>query len=122
MSNFSVDELARRDFLTCLGVWFVLEVTCFLLLPRIGLINPGARLRPWFVASLPLGIGGALLSAASSRFLAVANERHTGSRKSSRSMVGQLMGAVGLIGITLPLIMAIYEFFANVAAGIQTSS
>lgn len=75
MNNFTVDELTKKDFLTCIGMWLVLEVVCFLIFPALKFVQtPEERLRAWFITSIPLGIGGALLSAASSRFLAIAND------------------------------------------------
>jgi len=120
MSNFTVDELAKRDFFNCLGVWIVLEFASFILLPRIGLIDPVNRLQAWLYTSVPLGIAGAILSAASSRFLAIANDRYTGSQKSSRMLMGQIMGGIGLVALIFPLLFVVVEFFAKISAGIES--
>lgn len=114
MNNFAVDELARKDFFTCVGIWIAMEILCFWFLPAIKFIEPGDRLRAYFLTSLPLGIGGSLMSAASSRFLAIANDMDDRQRRGSRVLLGQLVGGIGLAGVMFPLIMALIEFVAKV--------
>jgi hypothetical protein len=74
----------------------------------------GDRLTTWFWLSLPLGIGGALLLAASSRFVAISHERG-GHReaKSLKSIIGQFGGIFGLVGILFPLIMVVGDFIGR---------
>ncbi len=119
MKNFSVDELAQKDFLICVGVWVILEIVSFLIFPAFRLIQvPGSRLQTWFLISLPLGLGGAFLVALSSRYMAVVNERESGQSKNVRLWAGQIMGGLGLTGIVFPLLVAMLEFFARMFSGL----
>jgi len=110
MNNFSFDELQKKDLLTALGLWLVVEAVSFVLFPTIGLINPGARLRTWFLLSVPFGLGGAALLSMSSRFVATAGER--GQRKMA-SFIGQFGGWIGLAGIMFPFLVVCIEFFST---------
>jgi hypothetical protein len=113
MNNYAINELARKDFVISITIWIALELLCFWFLPAIKFIEPGDRLRGWFFTSLPLGIGGALLSAASSRFMAIANELNNSDRRSSRVLMGQIMGGLGLAGVFFPFFMAVIAFFTK---------
>lgn len=118
MSNLPADELAQKDFLICMGIWLTLEIVSFILFPMFRLIQPpGERMQTWFLISLPLGVGGALLVALSSRYMAISNERDPGPGKSARIWLGQFMGGVGLVGLAFPLMMVVLEFFARMIAG-----
>jgi hypothetical protein len=110
MNNFSFDELQKKDLLTALGLWLMVEVVSFVLFPTLGLISPGARLRAWFLLSIPFGLGGAALLSMSSRFVATAGNRPQ--RKLSEWM-GQFGGWIGLAGILFPFVMVCLEFFSN---------
>jgi hypothetical protein len=119
MNNYTVDELAKKDFFICLGIWVVLEAVCFLFFPVLKFIEPGERLRAWFWTSVPLGLGGSFLSAASSRFLAITNDRHSKSDRASGALLGQLLGWVGLSGVAFPLIMVAFEFYTKVMTQVE---
>jgi hypothetical protein len=116
MSNFSFDDLLRRDFLRGLGLWIVIEIISFLVLPGIGAIQPGDRLKVWFGLSIPLGIGGALLLGGSSRFVAITNERTASGSKTLLSLLGQFAGSIGIACILFPFVMAAGEFLAKIFA------
>jgi predicted benzoate:H+ symporter BenE len=114
MNNFSLDEIQRRDLFTSLVLWVIAEFVGFLLFPSLDLINPGAlKLRNWFVLSIPLGLGGAFLIAISSRFVANAVSRTSGSSRSFAVILGQVAGWLGLAGVLYPLIMALHYFFTH---------
>jgi len=113
VNNFAIDELTKKDFFTSLSMWIALEVLCFWFLPLIQFIEPGSHLRPWFVTSIPLGIGWAVVSALSSRFLAIANEQDATTGRDTKILVGQLMGGVGIAGVLFPLAVAAIEFVAK---------
>ncbi|MGA7934015.1 MAG: hypothetical protein WCA35_10755 [Kovacikia sp.] len=113
LNYFSFAELGRKDFLTGLILWLVLEVFSFLVLPGLGAISPGERLKGWFYLSLPLGFGGAFLLGVSSRFMAITNERASSSNKLVLSILGQFGGWIGLAGILFPFAMVTSEFFAR---------
>ena len=111
---YAFDDLGRKDFLSALLLWVVIEIVSFLLLPALGAIQPGERMRAWFTLSIPLGIGGAFLIGASSRFVAVTNERGSSGSKTLLSLLGQFGGWIGLAGILFPFVMVVSEFFARV--------
>ncbi|UBF24881.1 hypothetical protein K9N68_24980 [Kovacikia minuta CCNUW1] len=114
LNYFAFAELGRKDFLTGLTLWIVLMLFSFLILPGLGAINPGERLKAWFYLSIPLGVGGAFLLGASSRFVAITNERAPSSSKLLYSILGQFGGWIGLAGILFPFVMVVSEFFARV--------
>lgn len=113
MNRFSFSEIQRRDLVTSLMLWMVAEFVGLLLFPSLGVIDPGAKLRTWFIFSLPFGLLGSVIIAMSSRWMAIANEMPTGNAKSLLVLIGQMSGWVGLIGVLYPLIMAIIEFFTH---------
>ncbi|HCF28700.1 MAG TPA: hypothetical protein DEV81_16185, partial [Cyanobacteria bacterium UBA11049] len=43
MVNIAAEERAKRDILTCLGIWLTLELICFTVLPLLDLLQPGDR-------------------------------------------------------------------------------
>jgi hypothetical protein len=114
MSRFSLDEMQRRDFVSALTLWLVAECVGLLFFPALGVINPGVKLKAWFALSIPLGLGGAILVALSSRFVAITNDRQAAKdSKLLGSILGQVAGWVGLLGVLYPLIVATIEFFGN---------
>ena len=114
MSNFSFDDLWRKDFLKGVGLWVFIEIVSFLILPGIGAIQPGDRLKFWFGLSIPLGLGGAFLLGGSSRFIALMHERAVSSNKMILSLLGQFGGSIGLAGIVFPFVMVAGEFLAKI--------
>ncbi len=112
MNHFSFDELQRKDLVTALGLWVTVELVSFIFFPAVALINPGDRLKAWFLISVPLGLGGALLISTSSRFLAMAQDR-AGTAKMFLIILGQFGGWIGLVGILFPFFMVCSEFFSN---------
>lgn len=123
MRRFGVDELTKRDFLTSLGVWLVIEFVCFVMFPRIGLIEPNARLNTWFWISVPLGVIGAFVLAVSSRLLGLADADDGSDRqkRSSRMTLGQIGGWLGIAGILFPFVMMAYEFFVTASNRVNQS-
>lgn len=113
MNHFSFDDIQRKDLFTALGLWLTVELVSFVFFPLVGLINPGARLRTWFLISIPLGVGGALLMSLSSRFMAIASETNQKSSKPMYRLLGQFGGWIGLAGIMFPFYMVCVEFFSN---------
>lgn len=114
MSNFSFDDLWRKDFLKGFVLWIVIEIVSFLILPGIGAIQPGDRLKFWFGLSVPLGLGGAFLIGGSSRFVAIMNERAASGSKTILSLLGQFGGSIGLAGVVFPFVMVAGEFLAKI--------
>jgi len=110
MNNFSFDNLQKKDLLTALVLWLVVEAVSFVLFPTVGLIDPGARLRTWFLLSLPLGLGGAALMSMSSQFVATASDRPG---KKFSLLIGQFGGWFGLAGIMFPFFVVCLEFFST---------
>ena len=113
MNHFSFDELQRKDLFIALSLWLVVELISFVFFPGIGLITPGENLRLWFVLSVPLGVGGAVLIGASSRFIAAFNETAKKEYKRLYGVLGQFGGWIGLAGIMFPLFMVCVEFFSR---------
>ena len=124
MNKFSIREVAQRDILTALGLWLTLEVICFAILPALKFIEPGDRLRAWFMTSVPLGILGSFTVGVSSHLLIRFNQlRYPESkhhpRKTFLLALGQLIGLLGLGGVGFPAAMVIAEFFLQAFQAIQ---
>ncbi len=113
MNNFYLNEIQRKDLFTALTLWIVVELVSFIFFPAVGLINPGVRLRAWFVISVPLGVGGAILISATSRFLAVMNDSIKREYRFIYGFLGQFGGWIGLAGVLFPFLMVCVEFFGN---------
>lgn len=113
MNYFSLNELQRKDLLTALGLWLTIELVSFVLFPMLGLIDPDARLRTWFLISVPLGVGGAILIGASSRSMAVLSEKGSKRTRLIQTWMAQFGSWVGLAGIMFPFVMVCREFFAT---------
>ena len=117
MTTAIINETARRDFFTCLGIWLSLEVLVFAVLPLVGLAQLSGGFRLWFVASLALGIVGALLLSWGA--LMLLKSRPTSDRPRRRvlqALLGQVLCWVGLLGIAFPLLVMSIELFTNVFA------
>jgi len=102
-----MNELVRRDLLTCLGIWLALEIVGFGLLPAVGLGRSKVNIEPWLVASLPLGMGGAFLLASSTQILRKLTRRPQENRFQNITirLSGILLSWVGLIGIGFPIVI-----------------
>jgi hypothetical protein len=111
MRQSPLEDLQNKDFWTSLALWLGIEVLSFVIFPILGLINPGDRIRAWFLTSIPLGVGGAFLISASSRFLADSNT--TQKSKGVPSLLGQFGGGIGLGGILYPFAMVVVEYMAK---------
>lgn len=107
-----MNELARKDLFTCLGIWLALELVSFGLLPAIGLSASTVKTDTWFILSLPLGIGGAVLMASSTQ-LSSEIYAHQDSHRASHnpiqpiffSVLESLTSWIGLLGIGFPLLI-----------------
>lgn len=114
INYFSFEDLGRKDLFTGLTLWVVIELVSFLLLPSMMGIDFGDRLGAWFTLSIPLGIGGAFLLSSSSRFMAINNERSSGTNKSVFAVLGLFAGWFGIAGIVFPFVMVAGEFLSKV--------
>ncbi|MBD2462010.1 hypothetical protein H6G89_13225 [Oscillatoria sp. FACHB-1407] len=114
MTAFFTHKLARKDFLTSLGIWMALEMVAFVFLPVLGLVEPNSKLQSWFYATFPLGILGAFLIGFGSGFIAVSNRYGTRLVKAFRTLVGEIISLLGILGIAFPLLVACMELFASI--------
>jgi hypothetical protein len=102
-TSVQMNDLARKDLFVCLGIWLALETVCFGLLPLLQLGLPKASLQTWFLLSLLLGVGGAVLMASSTQLAEFLQLHNTARGRFSRSAVVSLVSWLGLIGIGFPL-------------------
>lgn len=114
MSNLlDKDGLQRRDLVTSLVLWLVVQFVAFVMFPLLQLIAvDGGVMQNWFLTSLPVGLGGILLMVASSRLL-VFNQEHEHQLKTLTSILAGLAGWLALAGILYPLIVVLFEFFTK---------
>ncbi|WAL60313.1 hypothetical protein [Thermocoleostomius sinensis] len=115
-----MNELARKDLFTCLGAWLALELVCFGLLPGIGLNRSNVNIEPWFIASIPLGIGGAFLLASSTHFLE-GDRPETWWQKRLTQVSAVLVSWAGLLGISFPLLVMSLLIFIELFAQLRGS-
>ena len=107
-----MNNLAQKDLFVCLGMWLMLEIISFGLLPAIGLTQPNLNLVNWLIASVPLGIGGAFLIASSTRI--VTSPFHADHpRRARRDRLAVTSSWVGLLGIGFPIIVISLQIFAK---------
>ncbi len=114
-----MNNLARKDLFVCLGIWLSLELVCFGLLPLLQLGLPTAQLQQWFLFSLLLGIGGAILMAGSTQ-LANFLEDHQNEpayrflrNRQLRGLFVSLVSWLGLLGIGFPLFVMSIQIFSK---------
>jgi hypothetical protein len=115
MGRFNSEESQRRDFVQALTLWIVAMFIGLLFFPALEVIKPsGAVLKGWFTWSLIYGISGVLLITLSSRWIELVNDR-PGAKDSKllATLLAQVAGWFGLLGILYPLIMACTEFFTK---------
>jgi len=105
---------SRKDLFVCLGIWLSLEVICFGILPALGLTQPRSSLQNWFVISLFLGIGGAVLMAGSRQLSDFLQSEHSFLRQPHlRAIMVGLLGWLGLFGIGFPLFVISLQIFSQ---------
>ncbi|MDX2215071.1 MAG: hypothetical protein SFY66_17420 [Oculatellaceae cyanobacterium bins.114] len=114
MTALFTHKLARKDFLTSLGIWMALEMISFVFLPALGLVEPNSNLQSWFYATFPLGITGALLIGFGSGFIAVSNRYGTRLVKALKTLLGEIISLIGIVGIAFPLLVGCMELFAGI--------
>jgi hypothetical protein len=113
MNNFSPEETQRKDLLSSLTLWLVAEFVAFVIFPATEVIKVSrSELNGWFLTSLPLGLGGVLLFALTSRFLALAHNRDNGNGKDVLVLLNQVGGFVAMLGVVYPLIVTLQKFFS----------
>ncbi len=110
MRRFSLSSAARRDFLTCLGIWLVLEVISFAIVAALRLEVAELKPQVLFAVSLLLGIGGACLMASATE-LAQSSSGETQNRSQKRwlTLSVRLLSWAGLIGIAFPLLVLSFQ-------------
>jgi hypothetical protein len=114
MSNtLDKDSIQRKDLVTSLILWLVAEFVGFVMFPALQLIQvEGTVLRNWFLTSLPLGLGGILLTLASARVV-VFNTESDHQLKTFASVALAIAGWVAIAGILYPLWIVCFEFFTK---------
>jgi hypothetical protein len=99
-----MNELARRDLMTCLGTWLALEIVGFGILPTIVSSSP-TQMENWFLLSLPLGIGGAFFTASGTQLFTHATAQETRVQQRLFYLLSGLSSCLGLVGIGFPLVV-----------------
>jgi hypothetical protein len=113
MTNFSPEEIQRKDLISALTLWLIAEFIAFAIFPALEVIKPSkGELNQWFLTSLPLGLGGVLLFALTSRFITLAHGRENGSTKDVIVLLNQVGGFLAILGVVYPLIVVLQKFFS----------
>ena len=109
-----MNSQSRKDLFVCLGIWLSLEVIGFGILPALGLGQPRSNLQSWFWVSLLLGIGGAVLTAASGQLADfLQSERSVRRQRRLQSVAVSLVSWLGLFGIGFPLFVISLQIFGQ---------
>jgi hypothetical protein len=107
-------DFARKDFFVCLGIWLALEIICFALFPALQLGQTRASLQPWFLVSLLLGIGGAILTASSTQLGDFFQHQTFFIRsKFLQALFVLVLSWLGLLGIAFPLLVISLQLFTK---------
>jgi hypothetical protein len=113
-----MNELARKDLLTCLGIWLALEIVCFGLLATTGLARSQFNAEPWLIVSLPLGIGGAFLLASSTQIIETPRQTDRPHTR-AKYLSGALFSGLGLVGIGFPILVSSTLIFVEIFARLR---
>lgn len=111
--NTPPPKFPARDMTTAFWLWIVIEVICFLVLPRLEFIEVGTRLNRWFTISLFLGIGGIVAIGMSSWLVDRFSQDPASSDRRYRLFFSQVLGFGGLLGIAYPLLMVLGDFMST---------
>ncbi len=114
MNNSPFENQGRKDLIASFKMWLVMEITSFAVFPALRLIQATDKLPNWFLMSIPLGIGGMFLIAASSQFVSSTSARQINrADKSFTLLMGQVGGWLGAAGIMYPLVVVVNEFLTE---------
>jgi hypothetical protein len=113
MANLTAHSQAKKDVLSCLGIWLTLELICFTVLPLLELLRPGDRFQTWFIISLPMGVGGALLAGIGTQLPFLVSDRPNRLVRSLLWIAQQLSVWLGLTGMAFPLLVVCIEVFTE---------
>jgi hypothetical protein len=110
-----MNYFARKDLFVCLGIWLTLEIVCFAILPALQLAQPRTSLQNWFLLSLLLGIGGAMITAGSTQLDDFLHSDSSFTRnRIIRWLLVSLVSWLGLLGIGFPLFVMSLQLFSKV--------
>jgi hypothetical protein len=112
-------HLARKDALSALMVWILLEGLSLLVLPNFQLIKGETKAWTWFLITIPMGILGSGLIGLSSWLVKRIQEKvdRQDSNKQLFATLSQALGWLGLIGIGFPIIMVGLELWLLLLQG-----
>ncbi|MGG6295336.1 hypothetical protein ACQ4M4_13175 [Leptolyngbya sp. AN02str] len=103
------DRFLIKNVLTCLTIWLVLEVIALVLLPGLGLTQPGDRIPLWLAISIPVGLVGAVLQSIAPRLIARSRQTPKRSSRRTRVLASRALGWLGMVGIAFPLFIITFE-------------
>ncbi len=112
-------QLARKDAVSALFVWFFLEGLSLIILPSFQMIQGSNRLSIWLSITIPAGILGAVLMGISSWWVKWTQEKidRQNANKQLYVTLSQAMGWLGLVGIGLPIIVVGVELYLALMRG-----
>lgn len=112
-------QLARKDAVSALFVWFFLEGLSLIILPSFQMIQGSNRLSIWLSITIPAGILGAVLMGISSWWVKWTQEKidRQNTNKQLYVTLSQAMGWLGLVGIGLPIIVVGVELYLALMRG-----
>lgn len=114
-------QLARKDAVSALTVWILLEGLSLLILPSFQLIHGESKLFLWLSITVPLGLIGAVLIGVSSWWVKWTQEKIDRQAQNKRFYVtlAQAIGWFGLVGVGLPIIIVGLELWLAMIRGPQ---
>ncbi len=113
MNRFSISQQLRhpllRELLISLLIWLGLVVVVLVLLPSTEVLQPGDRLPLWWSITVPLGLIGAMLLALAPHWVSRSKRLSNVHNRRSRLLFSRLAGWLGLMGISFPLFVLVFE-------------
>jgi hypothetical protein len=107
-------EVIKKEVLTALPPWFILELFSFPFVEGLTQIPGENKFLTWLMITIPLGFMGALLVGLSSEFIRICQEHYRNdANKRSLIWLGLVCSWLGLAGVGFPLSIVVAEIWMN---------
>ncbi len=107
-------EATRNSILGYVTTWVILEVICFLVMPRV-LEVPSEAMEPWLIPSVAMGILGSVIAGFTSGALAGSAKQIRSKEQKQTRLYANIIGTIAFVGVVFPLLLTLYFFWQTVA-------